>query len=69
MGASQHGLSQVEAAARLEQYGPNALPQAEAPGLVRVFLRQFLNRSHWRPAVMSTWKPVTKGGSVAWQPR
>jgi len=38
---SMHGLSTAEASARLEQYGPNALPEARAPSLVAVFLRQY----------------------------
>lgn len=37
------GLPGAEAAARLEQHGANVLPTAEAPGLVQVFLRQFLS--------------------------
>jgi len=40
---SMQGLSTAEASARLEQYGPNALPEARAPSLVAVFLRQFLS--------------------------
>lgn len=39
--SSLHGLSRMEAAARLEHYGRNALPQPEPPGIFRVFLRQF----------------------------
>ncbi len=38
---SRHGLSQAEATARLERYGPNRLPRARPPGLAQVFLRQF----------------------------
>lgn len=41
--SSVHGLSHKEAEARLEQYGPNRLPQAKAPGIGIVFLRQFIN--------------------------
>jgi Ca2+-transporting ATPase len=41
--SSVHGLSHKEAEARLEQYGPNRLPQAKVPGLAIVFLRQFIN--------------------------
>jgi len=37
------GLSQAEAAARLKQYGRNALPETRPPGLVRVFLHQFVS--------------------------
>ncbi len=39
--SSPHGLSRAEAAARLERYGPNALPQSLPPGFIQVFLRQF----------------------------
>jgi Ca2+-transporting ATPase len=38
-----HGLSRSEAEARLVRYGPNALPQPTPPGVVQVFLRQFLS--------------------------
>jgi len=38
---SLHGLAQAEAAARLETYGPNQLPQPQPPGLWQVFFRQF----------------------------
>jgi len=38
---SPNGLSHAEAAARLQRYGRNALPVAEPPGIVRVFLHQF----------------------------
>lgn len=41
--SSVHGLSHKEAEARLEQYGPNRLPQAKVPGLAIVFFRQFIN--------------------------
>ena len=37
------GLSEAEARARLFRHGPNALPEARPPSLVRIFLRQFLN--------------------------
>jgi len=43
LGSSSHGLSRVEAATRLARYGRNALPRARAPGLVRVFLHQFIS--------------------------
>lgn len=39
--SSKHGLTQAEAAARLEHYGPNALPESKPPGIGKVFLRQF----------------------------
>jgi magnesium-transporting ATPase (P-type) len=37
------GLSQAEAAARLKRYGRNALPETRPPGLMRVFLHQFVS--------------------------
>ncbi|MBW1671532.1 MAG: hypothetical protein JRJ40_09060, partial [Deltaproteobacteria bacterium] len=40
--SSHHGLSRLEAATRLEQYGRNALPRAKPSGIVRVFLHQFI---------------------------
>ena len=40
---STQGLYQQEAAARLERYGRNALPEAEVPGIWSVFLRQFVS--------------------------
>jgi len=39
--SSPNGLSQAEAAARLQHCGRNALPTAEPPGIARVFLHQF----------------------------
>lgn len=41
--SSGHGLSQSEAAARLEHYGPNTLPHPTPPGIGLIFLRQFLS--------------------------
>ncbi len=38
---SAHGLSQSEAAARLQSYGRNTLPRPAPPGMGRVFLHQF----------------------------
>ena len=43
MQSSRHGIAQSDAAARLIQYGPNQLPEAESPGLFRLFLSQFLS--------------------------
>lgn len=40
---SPRGLSPDDAAARLARVGTNRLPQAEPPGPLRIFLRQFLN--------------------------
>ena len=39
--SSLRGLSQAEAARRLERYGRNALPRARSPGVAVVFVRQF----------------------------
>jgi len=39
--SSPNGLSQAEAAARLQHCGRNALPAAEPQGIARVFLHQF----------------------------
>lgn len=40
---SARGLDDAEARARLARHGPNALPHSRPPGLVVVFLRQFLS--------------------------
>ena len=37
------GLTTEQAAARLAEFGPNVLPEAQAPSLLTVFLRQFLS--------------------------
>lgn len=39
----EQGLTESEAATRLQQYGPNRLPEAPTPGLAQIFLRQFLS--------------------------
>ena len=39
--SSAHGLNRGEAAARLDRYGRNTIPQARVPGIGAVFLRQF----------------------------
>ena len=41
--SSVHGLSQSEAAARLERFGPNTLPHPSPPGIGAIFFRQFLS--------------------------
>jgi P-type Ca2+ transporter type 2C len=41
--SSPNGLDHAEAQARLQRYGRNALPVAEQPGIVRVFLHQFVS--------------------------
>lgn len=41
--STTHGISQAEAAARLIQFGPNQLPEPDAPGVFRLFLSQFLS--------------------------
>ncbi|MCL7460858.1 HAD-IC family P-type ATPase [Micromonospora sp. MSM11] len=40
---TEHGLTDEEAAARLERYGPNVLPSAAEGGTLRRLLRQFHN--------------------------
>ena len=40
---SYQGLAHHQAQARLQRYGPNALPQAKVPGIGQTFLRQFVN--------------------------
>lgn len=39
--SSEHGLSNTETARRLQEYGPNKLPEAKVDGLAIIFLRQF----------------------------
>src|SRR5688500_8988156 len=41
LGSRRDGLSEAEAAARLEQHGANALPEPPRRALWRVFARQF----------------------------
>jgi Ca2+-transporting ATPase len=41
--SSPHGLTRAEAAARLQRFGPNTLPRPQPPGIVRLFVRQFLS--------------------------
>ena len=41
--ASANGLSQAEAVARSELYGPNELLETENPGLIQLFFSQFLS--------------------------
>lgn len=40
---SSRWLTKDEAAARLERFGPNRLPEPMLPGLLQIFLRQFLS--------------------------
>ncbi|MFG1778565.1 HAD-IC family P-type ATPase [Micromonospora sp. NPDC049048] len=40
---TEHGLTDEEAAARLQRYGPNVLPRAAGGGALRRLLRQFHN--------------------------
>ena len=42
-GSSSNGLRQSEAAVRLEEYGPNALPEPAGTTLFQLILRQFLS--------------------------
>lgn len=39
----ESGLDEREAARRLERYGENAIPEADPPGLLEIFGRQFLS--------------------------
>ncbi len=41
--SSEHGLSQQQAAKRLQQYGHNRLPAGKKSGLLKIFLQQFKN--------------------------
>lgn len=41
--SSIHGISQAEAAARLIEFGPNRLPEPGAPGVISLFMSQFLS--------------------------
>jgi len=41
LNSASHGLTSSDAATRLQQYGPNRLPQEEPRHIFRVFLRQF----------------------------
>ncbi len=41
LGSTASGLSEAEAGRRLQQYGPNRLPEQRPPGLLRTILRQF----------------------------
>ena len=43
LAASEAGLRSADAKARRARYGPNRLPRAQRPGLLRVYLRQFKN--------------------------
>lgn len=43
LSSSIHGLNAEQAAVRQREYGPNALPKTEPPGVARVFLNQFLS--------------------------
>ena len=41
--ASRHGLTNETAKARLAEYGRNALPRSKPPGVLKVFLHQFVS--------------------------
>ncbi|UCH42026.1 MAG: HAD-IC family P-type ATPase [Gammaproteobacteria bacterium] len=41
LSATKLGLTQAEAAVRLQRYGPNALPKKTPPGVIQVFINQF----------------------------
>ena len=37
--STKHGLESEEAAHRLQQWGPNAMPQPKLPGVIKVFFQ------------------------------
>ncbi len=41
LAASERGLSRIEAKKRLNEYGPNALPEQKTDSVVKIFFRQF----------------------------
>ncbi len=41
--STHHGLSEQEVAERLAEFGPNSLPEKKPPGLLVIFLHQFLS--------------------------
>ncbi len=41
LNATESGLSDAEAEARLREYGPNTLPEQPPPALWQIILRQF----------------------------
>jgi magnesium-transporting ATPase (P-type)/formate/nitrite transporter FocA (FNT family) len=43
LGVDERGLDREEVRRRLEEYGPNLLPEEEKPGALRRFMRQFKN--------------------------
>ena len=43
LSSSHHGLSLDEAKIRLQQYGLNTLPRLKQPGLIKVFVHQFVS--------------------------
>ncbi len=47
LGASDKGLSPEEAARRLAEYGPNALPEKEGAGPLKIFMSQFGSPLNW----------------------
>ena len=47
LGSSPKGLSAAEAERRLAEYGPNALPEKEGPGPLKIFLSQFGSPLNW----------------------
>jgi Ca2+-transporting ATPase len=47
LGSSEDGLSPAEAGKRLSEYGPNALPEKEGAGPLRIFLSQFGSPLNW----------------------
>ncbi len=47
LGSSSKGLSAAEAEKRLAEYGPNALPEKEGAGPLKIFLSQFGSPLNW----------------------
>lgn len=43
LSSSRSGISTEDAESRLQQYGPNSLPRTKPPGLVIIFLSQFVS--------------------------
>ena len=43
LGTSKNGLSHAEAARRVKQYGPNALPKKKKDSIFKIFLKEFLD--------------------------
>ncbi len=67
LSASKLGLTQDEAAVRLQRYGANALPRKTPPGLLEVFANQFKSPLIYvlvAAAVGPPWLFTSSGGRV-----